>query len=123
MVRTTLPIIESDRQLRRYFREIQKFPLLDPERELALAIRCRDSGDSAAAHKLITSHLRLVAKIAVRYRSYGVPIDDLISEGSVRLRRPSSGALTPTEDSVWPPMLSGGFARRSWNTSCAAGAW
>ena len=69
--------------LSRYLQEIRKFPMLAPEEELSLSKRWRDSEDSAAAHKLVTSHLRLVAKIAMGYRGYGLPISELISEGNV----------------------------------------
>ncbi len=69
--------------LSRYLQEIRKFPMLAPEEELDLAKRWRDAGDEAAAHKLVTSHLRLVAKIAMGYRGYGLPVGELISEGNV----------------------------------------
>ncbi len=69
--------------LSRYLQEIRKFPMLAPEEELSLSKRWRDHEDSAAAHKLVTSHLRLVAKIAMGYRGYGLPISELISEGNV----------------------------------------
>ena len=69
--------------LARYLQEIRKFPMLSAEEELALAHRWRDEGDTEAAHKLVTSHLRLVAKIAMGYRGYGLPMGELISEGNV----------------------------------------
>ncbi len=69
--------------LSRYLQEIRKFPMLTPEEELELARRWRDQGDEQAAHKLVTSHLRLVAKIAMGYRGYGLPVGELISEGNV----------------------------------------
>ena len=69
--------------LSRYLQEIRKFPMLAPEEELSLSKRWRDSEDTAAAHKLVTSHIRLVAKIAMGYRGYGLPISELISEGNV----------------------------------------
>nr|WP_291299033.1 RNA polymerase sigma factor RpoH [Elioraea sp.] len=69
--------------LTRYLQEIRKFPMLAPEEEYALAKRWQDAGDLEAAHKLVTSHLRLVAKIAMGYRGYGLPIGELISEGNV----------------------------------------
>ncbi len=69
--------------LSRYLQEIRKFPMLSPEEELDLSKRWRDSEDTEAAHKLVTSHLRLVAKIAMGYRGYGLPISELISEGNV----------------------------------------
>jgi RNA polymerase sigma-32 factor len=69
--------------LSRYLQEIRKFPMLTPEEELSLAKRWRDVGDEKAANKLVTSHLRLVAKIAMGYRGYGLPVGELISEGNV----------------------------------------
>jgi len=69
--------------LTRYLQEIRKFPMLSPEEEYALAKRWQETGDIEAAHKLVTSHLRLVAKIAMGYRGYGLPIGELISEGNV----------------------------------------
>ena len=72
-----------DGNLSRYLQDIRKFPMLAPEEELSLAKRWRDSEDTQAAHKLVTSHLRLVAKIAMGYRGYGLPVGELISEGNV----------------------------------------
>ena len=69
--------------LSRYLQEIRKFPLLEPQQEFMLAKAWREHGDSKAAHKLVTSHLRLVAKIAMGYRGYGLPVAELISEGNV----------------------------------------
>jgi RNA polymerase sigma-32 factor len=69
--------------LSRYLQEIRKFPMLAPEEEYSLAKRYRDAGDAGAANKLVTSHLRLVAKIAMGYRGYGLPMGELISEGNV----------------------------------------
>ncbi|MBV1837929.1 RNA polymerase sigma factor RpoH [Acetobacter estunensis] len=75
--------IGPDASLSRYLQDIRKYPLLSPEDESALARRWRDKGDVKAAHKLVTSHLRLVAKIAMGYRGYGLPLNELISEGNV----------------------------------------
>src|SRR5579862_3996917 len=69
--------------LSRYLQEIRKFPLFEPQQEFMLAKRWREHGDSKAAHQLVTSHLRLVAKIAMGYRGYGLPVAELISEGNV----------------------------------------
>ena len=78
-----LPILSSEGNLAFYLQEIKKFPLLSAEEEFMLAKRFKEHGDTKAAHKLVTSHLRLVAKIAMGYRGYGLPITDLISEGNV----------------------------------------
>ena len=75
--------VAPEGNLSRYLQEIRKFPMLAPEEELALSRRWRDQEDQAAAHKLVTSHLRLVAKIAMGYRGYGLPVGELISEGNV----------------------------------------
>ena len=75
--------IAPEGNLTRYLQEIRKFPMLAPDEELALSRRWRDSEDTEAAHKLVTSHLRLVAKIAMGYRGYGLPLGELISEGNV----------------------------------------
>src|SRR4029077_7517021 len=69
--------------LSRYMSDMRKFPLLEPQEEFMLAKRWREHGDSKAAHQLVTSHLRLVAKIAIGYRGYGLPVAELISEGNV----------------------------------------
>jgi RNA polymerase sigma-32 factor len=75
--------ISPDRNLARYLQHIRRFPMLDPEEEYRLAKRWVEEGDVASAHKLVTSHLRLVAKIAMGYRGYGLPLGELISEGNV----------------------------------------
>jgi RNA polymerase sigma-32 factor len=81
---TSLAIpVATEGNLARYLQEIRKFPMLSAEEEMALARRWRDEGDLEAAHKLVTSHLRLVAKIAMGYRGYGLPVSELISEGNV----------------------------------------
>ena len=78
-----LPILSSEGNLAFYLQEIKKFPILTAEEEYMLAKRFKEHGDTGAAHKLVTSHLRLVAKIAMGYRGYGLPVTDLISEGNV----------------------------------------
>jgi len=75
--------VSPEGNLSRYLQEIRKFPMLAPDEELSLSKRWRDNEDTEAAHKLVTSHLRLVAKIAMGYRGYGLPISELISEGNV----------------------------------------
>src|SRR4029079_11460166 len=78
-----LPRVGSEGGLSRYLEEIRKFPMLEPDEEFMLAKRWREHGDTKAAHQLVTSHLRLVAKIAMGYRGYGLPVAELISEGNV----------------------------------------
>jgi len=78
-----LPILSSEGSLSFYLQEIKRFPILTAEEEYMLAKRYKEHGDTEAAHKLVTSHLRLVAKIAMGYRGYGLPVTDLISEGNV----------------------------------------
>ncbi|MDB2349838.1 RNA polymerase sigma factor RpoH [Alphaproteobacteria bacterium] len=78
-----LPILSLEGNLSIYLQEIKKFPILTAEEEYMLAKRYKEHGDTEAAHKLVTSHLRLVAKIAMGYRGYGLPVTDLISEGNV----------------------------------------
>jgi RNA polymerase sigma-32 factor len=86
MARTaTLPILNGESGLSRYLAEIRKFPMLEPQQEYMLAKRLREHDDRDAAHQLVTSHLRLVAKIAMGYRGYGLPISEVVSEGNVGL--------------------------------------
>jgi RNA polymerase sigma-32 factor len=79
----TRPIVVSESNISRYFQQTRTFPMLDAGQEYMLAKRWHEHGDIEAAHQLVTSHLRLVAKIAMSYRGYGLPISDLISEGNV----------------------------------------
>ena len=81
--RASLPAISVEGNLSRYLQEIRKFPMLEPGEEYVLAKSWREHGDVDSAHKLVTSHLRLVAKIAMGYRGYGLPLAELISEGNV----------------------------------------
>src|SRR3974377_622088 len=78
-------VLSGENGLTRYLEEIRRFPMLEPQEEFMLAKRWREHGDRDAAHKLVTSHLRLVAKIAMGYRGYGLPISEVISEGNVGL--------------------------------------
>ena len=78
-----LPVLSFEGNLSIYLQQIKKFPILTADEEYMLAKRYKEYGDTEAAHKLVTSHLRLVAKIAMGYRGYGLPVTDLISEGNV----------------------------------------
>lgn len=83
MATSRLPTISSEGGLSYYLREIRRFPMLTPKEEFTLAKQWTEEGDVEAAHKLVTSHLRLVAKIAMGYRGYGLPVGELISEGNI----------------------------------------
>ena len=85
MATTRVPTLTADGNLTRYLQEIRKFPMLEPDEEYMLGKRWREHDDSEAAHRLVTSHLRLVAKIAMGYRGYGLPVNEIISEGNVGL--------------------------------------
>ena len=87
MAALSVPAVSVEGGLSRYFREVWSFPLLAKEEEQMLALRWRDKGDTDSAHELVTSHLRLVAKIAMKYRGYGLPLSDLVSEGNIGLMR------------------------------------
>src|SRR3569623_2449059 len=80
-----LPVLSGESGLSRYLTEIRKFPLLSPEDEYMFAKRGKEHGDSESARRLVTSHLRLVAKIAMGYRGYGLPVSEIVSEGNVGL--------------------------------------
>ena len=83
MAQTNIPLAVGEGNLSRYLQEIRRFPMLEADQEYMLAKRWQDKGDVDAAHQLVTSHLRLVAKIAMGYRGYGLPVSELISEGNV----------------------------------------
>ena len=90
MARTaTLPILNGESGLSRYLAEIRKFPMLEPQQEYMLAKRWREHDDRDAAHQLVTSHLRLVAKIAMGYRGYGLPISEVVSVSYTHLTLPT----------------------------------
>jgi len=120
--KTSLPAVaSSEGGLNRYLQEIRHFPMLQPEEEFMLAKRWKEHGDSAAAHKLITSHLRLVAKIAMGYRGYGLPIGEVISEGNVGLMQavkkfePDKGFRLATYAMWWIKASIQEFVLRSWS--------
>src|SRR6201997_2763705 len=91
-----VPVLTAEPGLTHYLEEIRRFPMLQREEEYMLAKRWREHGDRDAAHKLVTSHLRLVTKIARDYRGYGLPISEAVSEGNVGLMQAGQG-LQPGE--------------------------
>jgi RNA polymerase sigma-32 factor len=105
----------------RYLEEIRRFPMLEAEEESVLAKRWREHGDADAAHKLVTSHLRLVAKIAVGYRGYGLPLSEVISEGNVGLMQaakrfdPQKGFRFATYAMWWIKAAIQEYILRSWS--------
>jgi RNA polymerase sigma-32 factor len=121
MTEMALRAIDDDRSLTRYFREIWKFPLLSPEEEYMLAERWREHGDVEAAHRLVTSHLRLVAKIAAGYRGYGLPMADMIAEGNIGLMKavkkfePERGFRLATYAMWWIRASITEYILRSWS--------
>jgi RNA polymerase sigma-32 factor len=122
MARTAaLPILTAESGLSRYLEEIRRFPMLEPQNEYMLAKRWREHGDRDAAHKLVTSHLRLVAKIAMGYRGYGLPISEVISEGNVGLMQavkrfePEKGFRLATYALWWIKAAIQEYILRSWS--------
>ena len=116
-----LPMISGESGLSRYLNEIRKFPMLQPEQEYMLAKRWRSHEDPDAAHQLVTSHLRLVAKIAMGYRGYGLPIGEVISEGNVGLMQavkrfePDKGFRLATYAMWWIRASIQEYILRSWS--------
>jgi len=122
MARAALPVIASgEAGLSRYLTEIRRFPMLEPQEEYMLAKRYAEHGDSAAAERLVTSHLRLVAKIAMGYRGYGLPIGEVISEGNVGLMQavkrfePEKGFRLATYAMWWIKAAIQEYILRSWS--------
>src|SRR6201993_4204621 len=117
----TLPSVSSEGGLPRYLTEIRKFPLLEASEEAACAKRWRDHGDREAAYRLVTSHLRLAAKIAMKYRRYGLPIADLISEANLGLMlavkrfEPDKGFRLATYAMWWIKASVQEYILRSWS--------
>ncbi len=121
MASANLPIVAAEGGLSRYLDEIRRFPMLRPEEEYTLAKRWREDGDRESAHKLVTSHLRLVAKIAMGYRGYGLPIGEVISEGNVGLMQavkrfePEKGFRLATYAMWWIKASIQEYILRSWS--------
>jgi len=122
MTTSNLPSIASgEGGLQRYLQQIRQFPMLQPDEEYMLAKRWREHNDSEAAHRLVTSHLRLVAKIAMGYRGYGLPISEIISEGNVGLMQavkrfePDKGFRLATYAMWWIKAAIQEYILRSWS--------
>jgi len=119
--RASLPAFTAEGGLSRYLAEIRRFPMLEPQEEFMLAKRWREHDDRDAAHKLVTSHLRLVAKIAMGYRGYGLPIGEVISEGNVGLMQavkrfePDKGFRLATYAMWWIRAAIQEYILRSWS--------
>jgi RNA polymerase sigma-32 factor len=120
-VPATIPALGGEASLNRYLAEIKKFPILAPEQEYMLAKRFQEHGDPDAAAQLVTSHLRLVAKIAMGYRGYGLPVSELISEGNIGLMQgvkkfePDRGFRLATYAMWWIRASIQEFILRSWS--------
>jgi RNA polymerase sigma-32 factor len=120
-VPATIPALGGEQSLNRYLAEIKKFPILQPEQEYMLAKRFQEHGDPEAAAQLVTSHLRLVAKIAMGYRGYGLPTSELISEGNIGLMQgvkkfePDRGFRLATYAMWWIRASIQEYILRSWS--------
>ena len=116
-----MPIVTAEGGLTRYLEEIRRFPMLEPQQEYMLAKSWREHGDRNAAHQLVTRHLRLVAKIAMGYRGYGLPISEVISEGNVGLMQavkrfePEKGFRLATYAMWWIKASIQEYILRSWS--------
>ncbi|NCF48780.1 MAG: RNA polymerase sigma factor RpoH [Bacteroidetes bacterium] len=121
VTKSMLPSINPDGNLSRYLEQIRRFPMLEPKQEYMLAKAWKERGDVEAAHQLVTSHLRLVAKIAMGYRGYGLPIADLISEGNlgmmhaVKKFEPEKGFRLATYAMWWIKAAIQEYILRSWS--------
>ena len=117
----TVPVLKTESGLSHYLEEIRRFPMLEPQEEYMLAKSWREHGDRDAAHRLVTSHLRLVAKIAMGYRGYGLPISEIVSEGNVGLMQavkrfePEKGFRLATYAMWWIKASIQEYILRSWS--------
>lgn len=121
MAAMALPALEAGGGFTRYMNAIKSFPMLTPDQEVAYGRRLREKDDEEAAYQLVTSHLRLVAKIAMRYRGYGLPISDVISEGNIGLMQavkrfdPDRGFRLATYATWWIKATIHEYILRSWS--------
>ena len=121
MNKTNLPVLTPDGSFDSYLQKIRKFPMLDAAEEYILAKNWREKGDKESAHKLVTSHLRLVAKIATGYRGYGLPMNELVSEGNIGLMTavkkfdPEKGFRLTTYAMWWIKASIQEYILRSWS--------
>ena len=121
MSNIALPTVSAEGGLSQYFREAWAFPILSFDEEQSLALRLRDDADVSAAHQLVTSHLRLVCKIAMGYRGYGLPVADLISEGNIGLMKavkkfdPDRGFRLSTYAMWWIKASITEYILKSWS--------
>jgi len=121
VAKSTMPAMTPEGSLSKYLQEIRKFPMLEPQEEYMLGKRWKEHEDSEAAHRMVTSHLRLVAKIAMGYRGYGLPIGEVISEGNVGLMQavkrfePEKGFRLATYAMWWIRASIQEYILRSWS--------
>jgi len=121
MTLATLPVLSAESGLSRYMQDIRKFPMLEPEEEYMLAKSWAEHGDRRSAHRLVTSHLRLAAKIALGYRGYGLPTNEVISEANIGLMQavkrfePEKGFRLATYAMWWIRASIQEYILRSWS--------
>jgi len=121
MSNVALPVLSGEGGLSRYITEVRRFPVLKPEEEFMLAKRYQEHEDPRAAHRLVTSHLRLVVKVAMSYRGYGLPMGDVVSEGNIGLMQavkrfdPDKGFRLATYAIWWIKASIQEYILRSWS--------
>ena len=120
-IHSNVPAMAGEGSLSHYLQQIKKFPMLEAKEEYMLAKSWRDRGDIKAAQKLVTSHLRLVAKIAMGYKGYGLPVSELVSEGNIGLMQavkkfdPEKGFRLATYAMWWIKASIQEYVMRSWS--------